>query len=223
MRLALVLPFLISTSAHASVDDDRQVWTILTTTGSLSGPLMFSGEAVARYSNDYRGIVDTEFAALLGYRFSPTAAAFAGYARVPIYPGEGRPAVIENRLREQINVIIGNVAGGVLSSRSLLEERRREQAAGTGLRFRQQLRYVHALHRGSTTRLVVWHESFVSLNSTAWGQQAGYNRMRNFIGLGLPLTRTIAGEFGYLDQYDIRRDAQDRDAHALAIVLSYGF
>jgi Protein of unknown function (DUF2490) len=207
-------------AAFANVDADAQLWGTVNATGSVSGPLMFNGEVVARASNDQSRIYESEMTAQLGYKLSKAVTLWAGYTRVPGYRG-ALSTTIENRIRQQISVNFGGFAGGSLASRTLLEERLRE--GRTGLRLRQQFKWTKLLQKGGKTGLVLWHESFVSLNSTPWGQLSGYNRMRNFVGIGTPVFKQVRGEFGYLNQYDFRRGSYDRIAHAASFTLSYSF
>jgi Protein of unknown function (DUF2490) len=216
--LAATLP----TAAFANVDADAQLWGTVNATGSLSGPLMFNGEVVARASNDQNRIYEAEVTAQLGYKLSKAVTLWAGYTRVPGYRG-ALPTTIENRIRQQVSANLGKFGGGALASRTLLEERSRDGSPGTGVRLRAQFKWIRPFHTNGKTALVLWHESFVSLNSTAWGQISGYNRMRNFVGIGTPIVKTVRGEFGYLNQYDFRRGSFDRMAHAAAFTVSYAF
>ena len=65
------------------------------------------------------------------------------------------------------------------------------------------------------------HESFFLPNSTAWGQRAGYERMRNTAGVMLPIATGVSGDLGYLNQYRFARDgARAQMDHALSFQLS---
>jgi Protein of unknown function (DUF2490) len=217
-----LLAALLPTAALANTDADAQVWTTLNATGSLSGPIVANFEVLQRASNDQNRIYESEMTAQLGYKVSKAVTVFVGYTRVPGYRG-ALPTTIENRIREQVNWNAGNLGPGTLASRTLLEQRSREGASGTGVRLRQQFKWTMPFKAKGKTGLVLSHESFVSLNSTAWGQQSGYNRMRNFIGIGTPVLPKLRGEFGYLNQWDIRRGTYDRVAHAATFTLAYSF
>jgi hypothetical protein len=47
--------------------------------------------------------------------------------------------------------------------------------------------------------LLASHESFVNLGGGA-GQRGGYDRARDFLGLGVPLSKRVGIEIGYLNQ-----------------------
>jgi hypothetical protein len=217
-----LLATLVPAVASANVDADAQLWGTANATGSISGPLMFNGEAVVRASNDQNRVYEAEITAQLGYKVSKAVTLWAGYTRVPGYRG-ALPTTIENRIREQVSWNIGKLGSGTLASRTLLEQRSREGTSGTGVRVRQQFKWTMPFKAKGKTGLVLWHESFVSLNSTPWGQLSGYNRMRNFVGIGTPVLKQVRGEFGYLNQYDFRRGSFDRIAHAAAFTVSYAF
>ena len=223
LLILCILPLaLMPRPAIARIEEDAQVWSTITATGPVTGRLLVSGEVVARASNDQNRIYEAEMTAMLGYRVSRSIDLLAGFTRVPSYHG-GRPTTFENRFREQAMVELSHVAGGRIRARSLVEERTVQGKAGTGIRLRQQVKWLRPFHRKGRTALVLMHESFVSLNSTGWGQASGYNRMRNFVGISQRLATGVQAELGYLNQYDFRRNAPDRMAHAAVLTLTYLF
>jgi hypothetical protein len=69
--------------------------------------------------------------------------------------------------------------------------------------------------------LFVSHESFLLPNGTRWGQRRGYERMRNIVGLALPIARGFAADVGYLNQYrPARGGARAQMDHALNLQLT---
>ncbi len=207
--------------ALAAADHDAQGWFTVNATGSLKGPVMANFEVLGRASEDQGRIYEAEMTGQIGYKLSKAVTVWAGYTRVPGYRG-ALPTVIEQRARQQVTASLGKLAGGTLASRSLLEQRFREGVNETGWRFRQQFKWSHPLRRGGKTAFVLGHESFIGLNRTE-GQTAGYQRMRNLIALNMPIAKPIKAEFGYLNQYDFRKSATDRIAHAATVTLSYAF
>lgn len=208
-------------AAHAA-DEDSQGWLTLSTSGSLSGKVMGSLEVVARTSDDQHRLYETEVIPHIGYKLSKNATIWAGYNYNNTYRGP-LPTIHENRIREQLNLSLGTVAGGALGARTLLEQRFRNTGNDTGWRLRQQIKWTRPFRKGGKTALVLWHDSFISFNDTDWGQVSGYNRMRNFIGVGVPLAKPLKAEIGYLNQYDLRKNAPDRVAHAASVTISYAF
>src|SRR5262245_13328388 len=87
----------------------------------------------------------------------------------------------------------------VISLRTRLEERRREQQPGSAFRLRQQTRLDLQLNtRG--VRAVAWNEYFSSINGTQWSGRSGPSFMLNFVGVHVPATKRTAIEPGYLNQ-----------------------
>jgi Protein of unknown function (DUF2490) len=216
--LAAMLP----TAALANTDADAQVWSTLSASGSLSGPIMIGGDIQGRYSNDQSRIAESQYTAQLGYKFSKKVTAWIGYRRVLTHRNN-LPNLTEHRIRPQLNLDLGKLAGGSLANRTIVEFRYRDDIAGMGARFRNQLKWQLPVKKGSKTNFILSHEDFIGLNSTAWGQQSGYTRMRNFIGIGTPVLPKLRGEFGYLNQWDIRRRTYDRVAHVAQFNLAYSF
>jgi Protein of unknown function (DUF2490) len=217
-----LLAALLPTAALADTDADAQVWTTLSASGSLSGPIMIGGDAQFRASNDQGRFTETQLTAQIGYKFSKKVTAWIGYRRVIAYRAN-LPATTEHRIRPQLNIDLGKLAGGSLADRAILEFRYRDGIAREGTRFRNQLKWQLPIKKGSKTNFVLSHEDFIGLNSTAWGQQSGYTGMRNFVGIGTPVLPKLRGEFGYLNQWDIRRRTYDRVAHVAQFSLAYSF
>lgn len=210
---------LLASPARADVDDDGEAWLTLAASGAISGRVLGQTEAVARFSNDRNGIYEAEIGGLLGFALTDRVSLWAGYARVPRYTSGGRAAV-ENRTRQQITADLGDLLGGDLSGRLRLEQRFRA-GGGIGWRLRPQLKFSQPVLKDRVS-LVLSHESFVSLNNTGWGQRRGYERMRNFVGLQLPIADRLAAEVGYLNQYGFApvRDTAD---HIVSTTFSYAF
>ena len=58
-------------------------------------------------------------------------------------------------------------------------------------------------------------------NSTDWGQRRGYERMRNAVGVTLPVSRAVAADIGYLNQYRFARaGGRAQMDHALSLQLT---
>jgi hypothetical protein len=218
----VLLAAMLPTAALANTDADAQIWTNFSATGSLSGPIMGNTELSVRGSNDQGRIYETQMTGQLGYKVSKAVTVWVGYRRVVGYRDNQR-ASRENRIRQQININLGTLAGGKLTARSGLEWRTREGSDGTGVRARQQFKWAIPIKKGGKTDFVLAHEDFVSLNSTSWGQQGGYNRMRNFIGINTPITKGVRAEIGYQNQWDIRRGTFDRVFHIGLVTLAYSF
>lgn len=220
LRNAIIVPLaLVACPAVAGTDDDGELWTTLGAGGTVSGRLLANVEAIARFSGDEGGPYEAEFGGFLGYRLTGKVSLWAGYVRVPRY-ARGAATSIEDRTRQQVTADLGQLGSGSLFGRMRIEQRFRE-GGGTGWRLRPQLKYSRPLVKDGAA-LVFSHESFLPLNTTGWGQRAGYERMRNFAGVSAPVAPRLRAEFGYLNQYDFRRGTDSVD-HAAALTASYSF
>src|SRR5262249_28537390 len=122
-----------------------------------------------------------------------------GYTWFRIGNGKGGHSVEHRAVQElDLRLPIGMNAV-VISLRTRLEERRREQQSGTAFRLRQQTRLDLQLNtRG--VRAVAWNEDFFSINGTEWSGRSGPRLMLNFVGVHVPVTKATAIEPGYLNQ-----------------------
>jgi hypothetical protein len=186
----LVLP-------SAAEADDGQVWLSANARGPVAGRVELGIETTERFGREGEGsLYESENIAMLGLRFDRATLA-AGYVRDIVY--HGGSATIEQRARQDLNVDhivrIGPLGVGV---RLRMEERWREGSSGTGVRIRPFVRLT--LPVTGKLNLLASHESFVNLGGGA-GQRGGYDRARDFLGLGVPLTKRVGIEIGYLNQW----------------------
>jgi len=124
-------------------------------------------------------------------------------------------AADEDRVRQQIVFNRGRVAG-----RFRIDERFSTVGSGIGVRIRPLLRYNLPLGRPRLA-LFASHESFLLPNSTRWGQRAGYERMRNLLGVAVPLGKALNADIGYLNQYRFgRAGGRPQMDHALSVQLT---
>jgi len=204
----------VGTSARAQ-DTDTQLWTQQNATIPVEGPFGVSLDFTQRFGEDADGMYEAVGGFFLTFKASDTVTIGAGYNHTTGF--RAGPNTQEDRPRQQISLKLGHFSG-----RWRLEERMRSDGNGLGVRTRVQLRWAQPFHKGGDLEWVVYHESFVALNDTDWGQKSGYSRMRNFIGLHAPLTGTVEIEGGYLNQYDFK-PGRDAMANVALVSLSVGF
>lgn len=88
-----------------------------------------------------------------------------GYTLVHGGRGPG-PSYVEHRGLQELDLLLFKSSGGsVVTSRTRLEERRRENLSGTAIRLRNQMRLELPLKGG--TRVVLWGEYFHNLGTTS--------------------------------------------------------
>ena len=192
--LAAILLSVLPSAAHA---DDGQVWITASARGPIAGRVELGVETIERFGRDgENGLYDSENIAMLGYRFDHATLA-AGYVRDIVY--HGGAAAIEQRARQDLTFDRIAAIGPVkIGARMRVEERWRDGLGGTGVRLRPFVRLT--LPVAGRLNLLASHESFVNVGGGA-GQRGGYDRARDFLGFGVPLTKKLGVEFGYLNQW----------------------
>lgn len=193
--MALVIP----ATARA---DDGQIWTTVSATGTISGKLRGSLDAIARFDGD--GLYEWVGSAELGYQLDKHVTLWAGYVHKTAYANNS--ASIEQRAREDVTFDdVARIGPVRLGGRVRAEERWRDDRAGTGWRVRPQIKLTLPLRKDGPA-LVAAVEGFVNLDAGA-GQRAGYDRTRVSIGVAVPLTKKLRLDAGYLRQTTRRADA----------------
>jgi len=189
--------FLLAALPSVAQADDGQVWLSANARGPIAGRVELGVEAIERFGRDGEGgLYESENVAMLGFRFDRATLA-AGYVRDIAYHGAG--ATIEQRARQDFSVDhLATIGGLVIGARLRAEERWRDGSSGTGVRIRPFVRLT--LPVTGKLNLLASHESFVNLGGGA-GQRGGYDRARDFLGVGVPMTKRVRVEIGYLNQW----------------------
>jgi hypothetical protein len=215
MRALLTLPLLLASLPAFAQRTDEQLWLAANASTAIGGTTRLTLESIGRFGDRPGGFFHSEFG-LLGSIVATKGVEIAtGYRHVEDWD-QGRALPNEERLRQIVTVALG---GGFVT-RLRLEQRFNSSGNGVGVRVRPQQRFTLPLaDRGPA--LFVTHEDFINLNDTRWGQRSGYERMRNAIGITVPLARRLSTDIGYLNQYRFgRRGARDQMDHAMTLTLS---
>lgn len=209
----LVLPL----PAQAA-EDDEQIWLAQFSTVSLGDRFLLFTEAQGRLTDGASRMSQIILRPALGYLVSDAVSVFAGYAWVHTDP-LGGTANDEHRAYEQLSVrLLGGPGKVTLASRTRIEQRWIEGRADMGWRLRQQVRLDVPLGRGYSA--IVHTEPFVNLDTTSWGQRAGFDQVRVFAGAGIPVARGIWIEAGYGGQHVNRHGRPDRMNHIANLSLN---
>ncbi len=223
LRVAVVCAAAIVTvcPAPAAARSDGQLWLTGNLSADVAARWRFSQEIITRFSDNRNGLYEVESNTMLGYRFGKKVTLWLGYTHDPLYAA-GNFTQLERRFRQQVSIDNAlKIGRGTVSGRMRLEERWREGASGPGLRLRPYAKY--SLPVRNKLALVVSHETFINLNTTAFQRVQGVDRMRNFAGVNVPLNRRIGAEVGYLNQYGFVRNGDDTVDHVAALTLSASF
>jgi hypothetical protein len=210
----------LACASPALANEDSQVWGTLNAGVALPAHFKLQNETVVR-SGSAKGVYEVEDNLMLGYQADPHVTLWLGYTHDPQYL-HGEFTVMERRFRQQVSFDnVARLGPATLSGRLRLEERWRQGQAGTGWRFRPALRA--ALPLIGKAKLQLNHESFINFNTTGFQRTAGYDRMRNWANVVVPLDRRINAEIGYLNQHGFVRGGPDTSDNVLNLGLSASF
>ncbi|WP_253190418.1 DUF2490 domain-containing protein [Sphingomonas sp. LM7] len=212
-RLPLLAAILLLApcAAHAQVED-AQLWLQTNANVAISDDTRVTLEGIARFSDRQDGLFHTEIGGIVSHKLSKHVEIGLGYRHVAGHGGN--TADDENRLRQHIVLSYGR-----FTSRFRIDERFHPDGNEVGIRLRPLLRYNQPV--GKDMSLFVSHESFFMANTTNWGQRAGYDRMRNIVGVTLPIAKGVSSDVGYLNQYRFPRNGSRAQMdHALSVQLS---
>lgn len=216
-RICLAFAALVAPAAAHAQQTDGQLWLQANAT-TRTGDATLTVETIGRFSDDAGGFFHAEVGGLASVPVAKGVDLAFGYRHVEDWD-HGHALPNEERLRQMITVAIG----GGFAVRARFEERFNSSGNEMGFRVRPQLRFTYPLTRSGLS-LLATHEAFVNANTTRWGQRRGYERMRNTIGLSIPLMKALRGDVGYLNQYRFgRHGARDRMDHAMTFALNYSF
>lgn len=217
LRLSAIALSLIALPAHAA--EDQQFWLQTIAQGPISGDIVYFAEVQSRFGNGMDGLDQMLLRPAIGVKLSDRLTIYQGYAYVRT-PQPGGGETREHRGFQQINWSLGKLAGGPLSSRTRMEQRWLSNGDDMAWRLRQMLRLAVPLsgNTGGVSALA-YAEGFVALNDTDWGARKGFDRLRSFAGLEVPVAGKSTIELGYLNQYVKNRGRADDVDHVLLLTL----
>jgi hypothetical protein len=194
-----------------AAETDEQIWLAQFSTFSVGNKWLVFTEAQVRQTDGLERLSQIILRPAVGYQVSDAVSVFAGYAWVHTEP-KGRAANTEHRAYQQLSVRLTGGSGKVtVASRTRLEQRFIVGRSDMGWRMRNLVRLDVPLGKGYSA--IVSGEPFVNLDTTTWGQRAGFDQMRGFAGVGIPVARGVALEVGYAGQYVNRFGVPDRMNH----------
>ena len=207
---------LIAAAPASASDQDEQVWTSATATTALSPKVDATLELHSRYTDGVSRVGQVLIRPSVTYKLPRGWSVTAGYVYVRTR-FENTSANDEHRSWQQIGYTLAANAetGLAITGRTRVEQRFRPDADGVGWRLRQQVRAQLPLARNNEVRAVVWNETFIGLNTTAWDRHDGVDQIRTFIGVSLPVADGVTVEPGYLNQ-TVFRIGPERVNHIMA-------
>lgn len=210
----MLLPLLVASPAWAQ-QTDEQAWFQANGTTKIDDKTTVTIETIARFSDKAGGFAHDEFGGMISRKVSKNVEIAIGYRHVDDYDhGVQKPN--EERLRQVITI---NLGGG-FAGRLRFEQRFHSAGNGVGVRVRPQIRFTRPLGNKGVSFFYA-HEDFLNFNDTGWGQRSGLERMRNTVGLTLPLAKRLKSDISYLNQYRFGRDgARDQMENIAAFALT---
>jgi hypothetical protein len=219
--LAAAVVLLHPAELRAQTRQDEQVWINLTAMGTVSGDLVYFAEVQPRTGDGSSRLDQLLLRGAVGVKLGGAVTLYQGYAHV-VVPRDGARDVNEERSFQQLSWNLGKALGGELSSRTRFEQRWRSDGDGMGWRLREMLRYETPLKPGTKgPSALVYSELFVALNDTDWGARAGFDQVRNFAGLEIPVGGASTIEAGYLNQWIDQPAGRSRMNHVASLTLFY--
>lgn len=217
LKLVIGLTLAVPISARAATED-FQTWQVVNLSKDVVKNVPVTLELSGRLVDETGRLGILIFRPAIGYRINNRMTLSVGYLRQKTI-NRGGPDVDENRIHQQLLWQILGSGKVTLISRTRLEQRRIEGAQDTGWRLRERLQLQLPLN-AERANLVVAHEMFLALNSTDWGARAGFDQMRNFVGVNFPIGKGMTVETGYQNRYQRRQGLADRVDHIVPVILN---
>lgn len=218
-RLPIIAALLVATPAAAQTENDAQVWVNLTATGSIKDRLVYFAEVQPRAANDASRLDQLLLRPAIGWKLSDRVTVYQGYARVLTYVGD-RDTRREHRPFQQVTWTLPQGPRAEIQSRTRLEQRWRDDGDDMGLRLREMIRGEIAFARdGRGVRALGYAELFVGLRRTDWNTRPGFDQLRSFAGVEVPVGGRSTLELGYLNQLLDRPGAAVRMNHVASLTL----
>lgn len=214
--LAAFLPFtamLPLAAPAAAQEQDAQAWAMTSAHIPLERDLKLEIDTTVRFSDADGGFYESLQALYIAYTLPNDTALSVGYQR---NESEGaRAKTVENRLRQRINLPVASIGATQVRFQLQTEQRFRNDGRDIQYRARPRLSLRIPLGDGNQPTISVSHESFLATRAD-WNRQRGWARMRNQVGLRIPVGDAVRMEVAYLNQYDPpaggRRAAMDHVA-----------
>jgi Protein of unknown function (DUF2490) len=221
MRFAIMAAAMLAVapgSAVAATADDFQIWAVLNLSTDLSPKIVGNLELAGRFPDDASRLGVAIIRPTIGYKVSKNLVLHIGYAHQTTF-NRGAPNVDENRFFQQTNWRVGKIGTVTVNSRTRIELRTVEGARDSGWRIRQRVQLQIPM-KAKGTNLLLSTEQFFALNSTDWGARAGFDQMRNFIGVSFPVGKALTLETGFQHRYQRRVGNPDRSDFVVPVTLS---
>ena len=211
---------LIGVGEAGAADPEAGMWLQGSAKFALGDKWALSVTGMARSADDFERLATFQARAGLEREITDRIAVSAGYASTWHDPQDA-PARQEDRLWQQVAWKPGELWGASIGTHVRLEQRFRSPPGGEAAwRLRHEVSFRKPLKAGAKTYVYGAAETFFFLNETAWADD-GFARARLSNGIGVPLSKNAAAEFGYLAQIDPQDGAELDVNHYLQVKLRF--
>lgn len=215
MRLTALSLLTLSLFARPAMaqDQDAQLWIMTSAQLPIEDRLKVEIDTTVRFGDADGGLYESLQALYVTHTLPGDAAVSLGYQR---NESEGAGAkTVENRLRQRTNFPVASIGPTQLRFQLQTEQRFRNDGRDIQYRARPRVSLRIPLGDEGAPQLTVSHESFLATRAD-WNPQRGWSRMRNQLGVRVPVGDTVRVELSYMNQYDApvdeRRAAMDHVA-----------
>jgi Protein of unknown function (DUF2490) len=231
MKLLRTVLLFLPLSVYADTEDRSSTW--------------FMSLSRIEFSDHYRGFLDIQprftvddtpggdngsidtvlIRGALGYQIKPNLGIYQGYAIIPTYD----PDKVEHRSFQELLAKQSIGKSSSLAHRLRFEQRFLEGVDDDDIayRFRYFARFTHPLTGiHEKLSLAINEEVFININDTDGGPKSGFNQNRLFVGLNYRVSKTLAFEAGYQNQFiNVQGSADDVVNHIafFGIQTSFSF
>ena len=208
---------LFALPAAAQVEHDGGGWLNLTAQGRVGARGIWFAEVQPRLQDEGQRLDQLLLRGAIGVRVTDRLSLSQGYAHIlQSAPGARDPN--EERSFQQIAWSVPGTGRLALSSRTRIEQRWRSDGKDMQLRLREMVRASHPI-RGTGVRALASTELFWVMNGVDWRAGTGFDQLRSFIGVEIPVHGKSTVEAGYLNQTIDRPGGAARMNHNIAVSL----
>jgi hypothetical protein len=155
----------------------------------------------------------------VGYFFLPEKSVWFGYRWTAHRPNNGFHQA--NRLWQQLDCDIANIAANRFFTRSRLEEAVTGGESQPSFRLRQRMSWEQLDGYFNKLNPLIHEEIFLQLNRTGYTPHTVFSENRIFLGFRLITTRTSFWEIGYINQYQMSTPSNDQNQMNHVISINY--
>ena len=203
IRKILLTLLIVSTGVQADTETRTSTWFMSLSRFQFAENYRAFVDLQPRFTvNDISGGNDGSFDTLLmrgavGYQITPNIGLYQGYGLIPTYD----PKRVEHRSFQEL-LASQSLSKGKLVHRVRFEQRFVEGVDDTPLRVRYFGRFTYPLKNiHDRLSLAINEEVFIHVNDSDGGPQSGFNQNRLFLGLNYRVSKTLAFDTGYQNQY----------------------